>query len=98
MTLSTLSLSRQKTTRRLRPVLTALVAVIGTGIVATGYAMGQAETMDADGDGLVTLSELQTAMPDMTEAEFAALDANADGALDAGELAAAQEAGLIATG
>lgn len=75
----------------------ALSALI-LGLIGTGHAMGQAETLDTDGDGLVSYTEALVAMPEMTEAEFQALDANGDGVLDAAEIAAAQEAGLIPAG
>ena len=51
--------------------------------------------IDTDGDGAYSLAEVQTAMPDMTFDAFNALDTNADGLLDAEEVAAAIEAGLM---
>ncbi len=81
-----------------RPLFALALAAIFGGVVATGYAMGQAETLDTDGDGMVSYTEMLMAMPEMTEAEFMALDANADGLLDVDELAAAEEAGLITIG
>lgn len=53
--------------------------------------------MDADGDGLLTIAEVQAAMPEVTTDQFNALDANADGALDADEVKAAQDAGALKT-
>ncbi len=76
---------------------TALAALI-LGLVGTGHAIGQAEALDTDGDGFVSYTEALVAMPEMTEAEFQALDTNGDGALDADEIAAAQDAGLIPAG
>ena len=67
-------------------------------IVGAGFAMGQAETLDADGDGMVSYEEALTAMPEMTEDEFAALDADGDGMLNGEEIATAEEAGLIPAG
>jgi hypothetical protein len=58
---------------------------------------GQAE-IDTDGDGMVSYTELLLVMPDMTEDDFVALDVNEDGMLDAEEVAAAEEAGLITLG
>jgi hypothetical protein len=72
---------------------TSLAAILGAGA-----ALGQAETIDTDGDGMVSYTELLLVMPDMTEDDFTALDANEDGMLDAEEFAAAEEAGLITLG
>jgi Ca2+-binding EF-hand superfamily protein len=65
--------------------------------LTAGVALGQAE-IDTDGDGMVSYTELLLVMPDMTEEDFTALDANEDGMLDAEEFAAAEEAGLITMG
>lgn len=65
------------------------------GLVAASYAMGQGSALDTDGDGLVSYTELLIAMPDLTETDFAAMDADADGALNTDEVTAAQESGLI---
>ena len=51
--------------------------------------------IDTNGDGVYTLAEVQSAMPEMTAETFATLDVNADGLLDADEVAAAVEAGVI---
>lgn len=54
--------------------------------------------MDANGDGYLTMSEFQTALPETPAEAFMAADTNADGALSAEELAAAQEAGTLPSG
>ncbi|WP_294620776.1 EF-hand domain-containing protein [uncultured Roseovarius sp.] len=55
-----------------------------------------AETaMDADGDGMVTMTEFQDAMPDAEAGTFSQADTDGDGALSADEVAAAQEAGVL---
>lgn len=77
---------------------TAALAALTLGLVGAGHAMGQAEALDGDGDGMVSYTELLVAMPEMTEAEFQALDADGDGLLSPEELAAAEEAGLIPAG
>ena len=51
--------------------------------------------IDLDGDGAYSLSEVQTAMPDMTMDSFTVIDVNGDGLLDADEVAAAIQAGLL---
>lgn len=63
----------------------------------TGPALAQDMTVeDANGDGVYSMEELQAAYPDLTEDQFKLIDANADGSVDADELAAAQEAGTLA--
>jgi low affinity Fe/Cu permease len=74
-----------------------LLATSVAAILTAGVALGQAE-IDTDGDGMVSYTELLLVMPDMTEEDFTALDANEDGMLDAEEFAAAEEAGLITMG
>ena len=54
-----------------------------------------AADMDADGDGAVSMTEFQEAMPDAEAGTFSAVDANADGVLTADEIASAQEAGTL---
>lgn len=60
------------------------------------FAMGQsAADLDSNGDGVLTIDEVQASFPEVTSDTFTAMDLNADGALDADEVAAAQEAGLM---
>jgi hypothetical protein len=54
-----------------------------------------ANVADANGDGLLTMDEVQAVYPEITTDGFTAMDLNADGALDADEVLAAQEAGLM---
>lgn len=54
-----------------------------------------ATPMDADGDGVVSMQEFQTAMPEASPALFDDLDANGDGMLDEAEVSDAQEAGIL---
>lgn len=65
------------------------------GLTLTAPAFAQAN-LDADGDGVVTLEEVQAVNPDITAEDFAAMDTNGDGSLDADEVAAAQADGLLA--
>jgi EF hand domain-containing protein len=51
--------------------------------------------LDADGDGMVTLTELQAMYPDFTQDAFTAADTDASGALDEAEFAAAVEAEIV---
>ncbi len=69
---------------------------VGT-ILAFSAAVANAQTMvtDTDGDGVYSIEEMTAAYPDMTAETFATIDANADGMVDADELSAAVEAGVI---
>ncbi len=53
------------------------------------------EVADTDGNGTWSLVELQAVWTDMTEETFAAVDANADGAVDTAELQAAVDNAVI---
>ena len=64
--------------------------LVATALSIAGFSgVAQAHEMDTDEDGLYSLTELRTEYIDLTEAEYAALDTNKDGAVDADELAAA---------
>lgn len=71
----------------------ACLAVIGLAVSAT--AMSAATEMDSDGDGFYSFSELLVGFPTLTEETYLLLDANGDGSVDAEEVAAAQQAGII---
>ncbi|MFV0336107.1 MAG: EF-hand domain-containing protein [Tropicimonas sp.] len=68
------------------------------GLLAASALTAQAQGMveDTDGDGVYSMEELKAAYADLTDETFAAMDANGDGGVDADELAAAIEAGLVA--
>lgn len=64
--------------------------------LAPGLAMAMtAAEVDANGDGLLSVAEVQAVFPDVTAEQFSAMDLNADGGLDDGEVEAAQEAGMM---
>ena len=65
-------------------------------VVLSGAAWAATDA-DANGDGVLTIEEVQAAMPDVSTETFNAIDTNADGTLDAAEVEAAQTAGLIPT-
>ena len=72
--------------------LFAAAAIIG----AMGFAgAALAHETDTDQDGLYLLAEMRTEYPDLTEADYAALDTNQDEAVDAAELAAAIAEGRL---
>lgn len=74
-------------------------AIAATALCVPAFAMGQsAVDADADGDGMLSLAEVQAVFPDMTEDQFTTVDLNGDGMLEDAEVKAAQEAGLMPTG
>tara|TARA_A100001391_G_scaffold179305_1_gene144214 strand:- start:910 stop:1227 length:318 start_codon:yes stop_codon:yes gene_type:complete len=67
----------------------SLAALIG--LSATGGAFAQAldfNSLDANADGVISMEELQVAIPDLTAESFAMLDTDTDGSLSAEEFAA----------
>ncbi|WP_422030168.1 EF-hand domain-containing protein [Roseovarius sp.] len=68
-----------------------LALVAPTAVLAEDAAA----SMDADGDGAVTMSEFNEAMPDAGTEVFAEIDADANGALSEEEITAATEAGVL---
>ena len=72
--------------------LIAPIAVL-TALAVPGFA--QSADIDINGDGMYSYPELQAVMPEMSEDDFSALDTSGDGLLDADEIAAATEAGLL---
>ncbi|MFK7835120.1 MAG: hypothetical protein AB8B60_02765 [Sulfitobacter sp.] len=70
------------------------IALAATCVPAFAMGAGAAE-VDANGDGILSVAEVQAVYPDVTNEQFSAMDLNADGALDDGEVQAAQEAGMM---
>lgn len=68
------------------------VSLFAAAIASNAFA---ATSADTNGDGVLTIDEVQAVMPEITAETFNAMDTNADGALDAAEVEAAQEAGLM---
>ena len=54
-----------------------------------------ATAADTNGDGVLTIDEVQAVMPEITAESFSQMDLNADGTLDAAEVDAARSAGLM---
>lgn len=76
--------------------ISKLTAIALSTLCLPVYAMGQgAAELDVNGDGLLSVSEVQAVYPDVTAEQFSAMDLNADGALDDAEVVAAQEAGVM---
>ena len=79
-------------------VMNTKTMIAGLAIGATGFAgAAMAHEMDTDGDGAYSLIEIQSDFPDLTEAEYASLDTNQDGQVDADEVAAARIDGPLKT-
>jgi hypothetical protein len=73
----------------IRPALAPL-------LLALALAALPARAADpADGDGGLDLAELRSVWPGLTDDDFAVIDANGDGRVDALELEAARAAGLL---
>lgn len=72
----------------------ALTTLIGLS-TAPAIAQDLPEIADTDSNGIWSLTELQTAYPDLTEEVFLTLDANKDGGLDETELTTAIAAGTL---
>ena len=77
--------------------MTRRITLIAVLLGATATA-AFAEVEDTDGNGTYSIEEIQAAYPDVTEDTFAIVDVNGDGAVDADELAAAENAGLLKAG
>lgn len=71
---------------------TAMLAVLCTSTFAMGENAAEADT---NGDGLLSVAEVQAVYPDVTAEQFAAMDLNADGGLDDAEVQSATEAGMM---
>ncbi|MGJ8618006.1 MAG: hypothetical protein ACSHWS_14285 [Sulfitobacter sp.] len=73
-----------------------LAAIAVSALCLPAYAMGSgAAEVDANGDGLLSITEVQAVYPDVTAEQFSAMDLNADGSLDDAEVQAATEAGVM---
>jgi hypothetical protein len=73
-----------------------LTTIAALALCIPAYAMGAGVAeLDSNGDGILSVAEVQAIYPDVTADQFSAMDLNADGALDDGEVQAAQEAGIM---
>lgn len=76
----------------MKPQHLAVISAFAFGLPALALAQSSA---DANGDGVLTIEEVQAVVPEVDTDTFSAMDANGDGALDQDEIAVAQEAGLL---
>ncbi|WP_372612631.1 hypothetical protein [Aquicoccus sp.] len=70
----------------------AAISLLMTPALAVGQGIGEA---DANGDGFLTMQEVQAVNPEITIEDFNSMDSNADGVLDEAEVQAAQDMGLM---
>lgn len=71
--------------------------LIALGLITLPAAAFAADYVSADGngDGMLSLEEVQAILPEVTTDTFIAVDADGDGLLNADELAVAQTEGLM---
>ena len=74
----------------------SLIALALTFGLVGFAANAQTVVTDTDGNGVFSIEELTAAYPDMTPDLYKQIDVDGSGAVDADELQAAREAGLIA--
>lgn len=79
--------------------LTKIYSLIAASLLASApvLALAASSEIDANGDGVLTIEEVQAVYPDVNTDAFTAMDLNADGALDESEVQAAQDAGTMPT-
>jgi hypothetical protein len=73
--------------------MTRLALTLAAILSAT--ALSAQEAVDGNGDGVFTLEELQATWPALTAETFHDVDVDGNGTVDADELQAAVEQGLI---
>ena len=69
--------------------------IVPFALATAAVAQTLPEVADADANGTWNLVELQAVWTDLTEEGFTAIDTNTDGAVDAAELQAALDNGVI---
>ncbi len=74
---------------------TRFTLATATAALVASSAWANTEAADANGDGMLTLEEVQAVHSDIDADAFAEMDTNADGMLDADEIAAARDEGLM---
>jgi len=76
--------------------MTKTVLALALAFGMTGLAAhAQTVVTDTDGNGVFSIEELTAAYPDMNADLFKQIDQDGSGSVDADELQAAREAGLI---
>ncbi len=72
------------------------IALAPLALASAAFAQTLPDVPDTDSSGTWSLVELQAVWTDLTEETFTAIDTSADGAVDATELQAALDGGVIA--
>lgn len=75
--------------------MTAAFTTVLTVAALTAHAQEIDAEVDVNGDGFYSFPELGVAMPELTAEDFTTMDTTGDGLLDAAEVMAAQDAGLM---
>ena len=78
----------------MKHIALTLATLLGLSAVPA-IAQDLPEIADTDSNGIWSLTEMQTAYPDLTEEVFLTLDTNKDGGIDTAELTAAVAAGTL---
>ena len=73
--------------------MAALVTAISPALAMSDSAV----EVDTNGDGVLSLEEVQAVWLSVTTEDFETMDANADGSLDDTEIKTAEEAGMMST-
>ena len=73
--------------------MAALVTAISPALAMSNSAV----EVDTNGDGVLSLEEVQAVWPSVTTEDFEKMDANADGSLDDTAIKTAEEAGMMST-
>ena len=74
--------------------ITGLVLASALALTAVSAA-AMTVVEDADGNGTYSMDEMIVSFPDLTDADFAEIDADASGEVSQEELVAAVESGLL---
>ena len=72
------------------------LALVPLVLASAAIAQTLPDVPDTDGNGTWSLVELQAVWTDLTEEAFTGMDTSGDGAIDAAELQAALDNGVIA--
>ncbi|MFT7058461.1 MAG: hypothetical protein ACJASV_000962 [Pseudorhodobacter sp.] len=84
-------------TKKVTQMKTFLITLgFASALATTGFAQDTPAIEDTDGNGLLSMEEMQVVLPNLTEELFAAMDTNVDGQIDQLELDAAVAANLLA--
>lgn len=76
-------------------MMTKLSAAVFVVLAGAAAAQEADPNIDVNGDGFYSFPELGTVLPDLTDADFTAMDTTGDGLLDMAEVMAAEEAGML---